>query len=150
LEVGFVTKAHGIRGEVMVRLTTDRTERVEPGAVLQSKRGPMTVVSSRPHQRDWIVLFEGVPDRNAAEELRGLKLLAEPLDDPDALWVHELVGSVVVDAEGVERGRVTALEPNPASDLLVLDSGALVPLNFVTERGDGRVVVDPPPGLFDL
>ena len=133
-----------------MRLTTDRTERVEPGAVLQSKRGPMTVVSSRPHQRDWIVLFEGVPDRNAAEELRGLKLLAEPLDDPDALWVHELVGAVVVDAEGVERGRVTALEPNPASDLLVLDTGHLVPLRFVTDRAEGRVTIDPPAGLFDL
>jgi 16S rRNA processing protein RimM len=135
---------------VIVRLTTDRTERVDPGSVLQSKRGPMTVVSSRPHQRDWIVLFEGVPDRNAAEALRGLKLLAEPLDDPDALWVHELVGATVVDAEGVERGRVTAVEVNPASDLLVLDSGALVPLTFVVSQGDGRVVVDPPPGLFDL
>lgn len=133
-----------------MRLTTDRTERVDPGAVLQSKRGPMTVVSSRPHQRDWIVLFDGVPDRNAAEELRGLKLLAEPLDDPDALWVHELVGATVVDAEGVERGTVTAVEVNPASDLLVLDSGALVPLTFVVSQRDGRVVVDPPAGLFDL
>ena len=107
-------------------------------------------MSSRPHQRDWIVLFEGIPDRNTAEGLRGLKLLAEPLDDPDALWVHELVGATVVDAEGVERGTVTAVEVNPASDLLVLDSGALVPLTFVTERRPGRVVVDPPPGLFDL
>jgi 16S rRNA processing protein RimM len=148
--VGFVTKAHGIRGEVIVRLTTDRTERVEPGAVLQSKRGPMAVRSSRAHQRDWIVLFDGVPDRNAAEELRGLKLLAEPLDDPEVLWVHELVGCTVVDADGVERGRVTALEPNPASDLLVLDTGHLVPLRFVTDRADGRVTIDPPEGLFDL
>jgi 16S rRNA processing protein RimM len=150
LEVGFVTKAHGIRGEVIVRLTTDRAERVDPRAVLQTKRGPMTVVSSRPHQRDWIVLFEGVPDRNAAEELRGLKLLAEPLDDPDALWVHELVGCAVTEADGTDRGTITAIEVNPASDLLVLASGALVPLTFVTERHPGRVVIDPPPGLFDL
>jgi 16S rRNA processing protein RimM len=135
---------------VIVRLTTDRTERVAPAAVLQSKRGPMTVVSSRPHQRDWIVLFEGVPDRNTAESLRGLKLLAEPLDDPDALWVHELVGCRVVDVDGTERGTVTAVEVNPASDLLVLDGGGLVPLRFVTERHPGQVVIDPPTGLFDL
>jgi 16S rRNA processing protein RimM len=135
---------------VIVRLTTDRTERVAPAAVLQSKRGPMTVVSSRPHQRDWIVLFEGISDRNTAEELRALKLLAEPLDDPDALWVHELVGSRVVDVDGTDRGVVTAVEVNPASDLLVLDGGGLVPLRFVTERHPGRVVIDPPAGLFDL
>jgi 16S rRNA processing protein RimM len=135
---------------VIVRLTTDRTERVDPGSVLQSDRGPMAVRSSRPHQRDWIVQFDGVPDRNAAEALRGLKLRAEPLDDPDALWVHELVGTRVVTPDGVDRGTVTAVEVNPASDLLVLDGGALVPLRFVVSTDDGVVTVDPPEGLFDL
>jgi 16S rRNA processing protein RimM len=44
LEVGRITKPHGIRGEVVVALTTDRTERVAPGAVLQTTtRGPLTV-----------------------------------------------------------------------------------------------------------
>jgi 16S rRNA processing protein RimM len=135
---------------VIVRLTTDRTERVDPGSVLQSDRGPMVVRSSRPHQRDWIVQFEGVPDRNAAEALRGLKLRAEPLDDPDALWVHELVGTRVLTLDGVDRGTVTAVEVNPASDLLVLDGGALVPLRFVVSTDDGVVTVDPPEGLFEL
>jgi 16S rRNA processing protein RimM len=110
----------------------------------------MTIRSSRAHQRDWIVLFDGVPDRNAAEALRGLKLRAEPLDDPDALWVHELVGTRVVTTDGVERGTVTAVEANPASDLLVLDTGALVPLRFLVSTDDGVVTVDPPEGLFDL
>jgi 16S rRNA processing protein RimM len=150
LEVGHITKPHGIRGEVIVRLTTDRTERVAPGAVLESDRGPMTVRSSRPHQRDWIVDFEGVPDRNAAETLRGLTLRAEPLEDPDALWVHDLVGSRVVTPDGIERGVVTAVEANPASDLLVLDTGHLVPLNFLVSSDAGVVTVDPPEGLFDL
>ena len=149
--MGFVTKAHGIRGEVIVRLTTDRTERVAPGSVLESKRGTMTVVASRLHQRDWIVLFEGVPDRNAAEELRGLALLAPPLDDPGTLWVHELVGCRVRSADGIDRGEVVALQANPASDLLVLESGALVPLRFVVDGPtDGEIRVDVPDGLWDL
>lgn len=135
---------------MIVRLTTDRTERLDPGSVLDSERGPMAVVSSRPHKRDWIVAFEGIPDRTTAEELPGLKLLAEPLDDPDVLWVHELVGTTVVDTDGTELGTVTAVEANPASDLLVLGGGALVPLRFVVERGDGRVVVAVPEGLLDL
>jgi 16S rRNA processing protein RimM len=70
------------------------------------------------------------------------------LDDPDALWVHELVGSDVVDVEGRAHGRVAAVEANPASDLLVLEGGGLVPLRFVVSHGDGRVVVDPPVGLL--
>ena len=118
--------------------------------MLQTRQGPLTVGSSRPHQRDWIVAFDGIPDRNTAETLRGLVLLAEPLEDPDALWVHELVGARVVTPDGAERGRVAAVEANPASDLLVLDSGALVPLTFVVERAPGVVTVDPPEGLFDL
>ena len=149
LEVGRITKPHGIRGEVIVRLTSDRHERVAPGFVLQTDRGPLTVASSRPHQRDWIVAFEGVPDRNTAETMRGLVLRAEPLDDPDVLWVHHLVGSRVVETDGTDRGVVTAVEANPASDLLVLDSGALVPLTFVVSTEAGRVVIDPPAGLFD-
>lgn len=149
LEVGFVTKPHGIRGEVIVRLITDRPERVDPGSVLWSDRGSMTVLSSRPHQRDWIVAFEGVPDRDTAETLRGLVLRAEPLDDPDVLWVHELVGARVLETDGTERGVVTAVEANPASDLLVLDTGALVPLRFVVTREADRVIVDVPEGLFD-
>jgi 16S rRNA processing protein RimM len=150
LEVGHVTKPHGIKGEVIVRLITDRTERVDPGVVLESKRGPMTVRSSRPHQGDWIVHFEGIPDRNTAETLRGLQLLAEPLDDPDAFWVHDLVGARVLDVDGADHGAVTAVQANPASDLLVLESGALVPLCFVVAREPGQVVIDPPAGLLDL
>ena len=71
--------------------------------------------------------------------------------DPDDLWVHELVGSAVVEADGTERGVVESVQDNPASDLLVLDSGVLVPLTFLTGRdADGRVVVEVPPGLFEL
>jgi 16S rRNA processing protein RimM len=39
---------------------------------------------------------------------------------------------------------------NPAADLLELESGALVPSNFVVSNADGVIVVDAPEGLFDL
>ena len=150
LEVGRIVKAHGIRGEVLVWLSTDRGERVQPGAVLSTDRGDLTVERSSPHQGKWIVAFEGVRDRTQAETLHGTVLRAPPIEDPDALWVHELVGATVVESSGVERGTVEAVQANPASDLLVLDSGALVPLVFVVEREAGRVVVEVPEGLFDL
>ena len=104
---------------------------------------------SRPR---WIVSFEGVDDRNTAERLRGTVLCGDKLDhgdDDDVLWVHELVGSEMFDAAGRVLGRVAAVEANPASDLLVLESGHLVPMVFVVEAGAGRVVVDPPAGLLD-
>lgn len=149
LEVGRIAKAHGLRGEVSVDLLTDRTERLDPGSVLQSARGPLTVVASRRHQNRWLVTFEGVADRSAAEALAGTVLLAEPLHDEGTLWVHELIGLRVVERSGAERGTVRAVVENPAHDLLELDSGALVPMVFVLEVADGIVVIDPPPGLFD-
>ncbi len=102
-----------------------------------------------------LVQFAGVDDRTEAERLLGVVLHAAALADSGELtegefWVHELVGSAVVDRAGVRRGTVEAVEANPAHDLLVLDDGALVPMVFVVEQRDGEVVIDPPDGLFDL
>lgn len=154
LEVGRIDKPHGVRGDVIVALTTTETARVTPGSVLFTADGRrLRVDASRAHQHRWIVTFDGVVGRVAAEAIAGERLLAEPLEDndPDALWVHELIGSAVVEPDGTARGEVIAVQDNPASDLLVLDTGALVPLRFVTGRdGAGRLVVDVPDGLFDL
>jgi 16S rRNA processing protein RimM len=145
-----------VRGEVVVSLTTDRTERVAVGSTLTTAGDRVLVVtSSQPHQHRWIVRFDGVDTREAADALHGAVLLAPPLevdDADDVLWVHELIGSTVVDAgDGRELGVVEAVEANPASDLLVLaGTGALVPARFVVSHGDGRVVVDIPDGLLDL
>jgi 16S rRNA processing protein RimM len=151
LEVGRVVKPHGVRGEVIVELVTDRTERLAPGSVLAGSKGSgLEVVSSTPHQGRWIVAFAGVDDREGAEGLRGTVLSAEPLTDADALWVHELIGAEVVAGDGRTCGRVEAVEANPASDLLVLEGGGLVPLRFVVGREPGRVIVDLPPGLLEV
>ena len=98
--------------------------------------------------------FAGCERREDADVLVGKVLTGEaPVGDPDpdALWVHELVGSEVVEPDGTARGLVEAVQENPASDLLVLASGALVPLTFLVGRDDeGRLVVDVPAGLFEL
>ena len=165
LEVGRIAKVHGLRGEVVVALSTDRLERVAPSAELLAVRpsapppvGPddpsaqlLVVETSRPHGDRWLVRFSGSDRREDAEALRGLVLFGEPLDVEDVLWVHELVGATVRTVDGRDRGVVTAVQANPAADLLVLDSGALVPVVFVVGGPeDGVVVVDVPDGLFEL
>ena len=149
LEVGRIDRAHGIRGETVVTLWSNRLERLEAGSVLVADTGPLTVVGAKAFQQRWIVRFAEVGDRTAAESLRGQVLRAEPISDPDELWVHELIGMVVCETDGTVRGRVEAVQANPASDLLVLESGALVPLVFLVERSGDQLVVDPPDGLFD-
>ena len=154
LEVGTVVRAHGLRGQVVVALTSNRYERVALGSVLESDRGPLEVTAAAPAPAGagsgrFVVSFRGVEGREAAEALRGTVLRAEPLEDPDVLWVHQLIGCRVVEVGGEARGVVTDVQANPASDLLVLESGALVPLRFVTEHADGVLTVDAPAGLFD-
>ena len=70
--VGVVVRVHGLRGEVVVEPRTDApAERFAPGAVLQGHRpraagpGPLTVTGARAHSGRWLVLFEGVADRDA-------------------------------------------------------------------------------------
>lgn len=152
LGVGRIVKPHGLRGDVIVSLSTNRAERAAVGSVLTAEDGrTFEVVRSSPHRGRYIVTFDGVDGIDAAEALRDTPLLAPPIEDPDALWVHDLIGSAVEDTSGVDLGRVTAVYANPASDLLVLDGGALVPLRFVVRTEPGvKVVVDVPDGLFDL
>ena len=161
LEVGRIVKAHGIRGEVVVEAVSNRPERFATGAVMYDGDLALPIRRATPQggpdpagrmsRPRWIVSFDGIDDRNTAERLRGTVLSGDPLDhgdDDDVLWVHELVGCDMLDVAGRVLGRVAAVEANPASDLLVLESGHLVPMVFVVEAGAGRVVVDPPDGLL--
>ena len=152
LGVGRIVKPHGLRGDVIVSLTTNRHERVAVGSVLHAGDGrTFTVARSSPHRGRWIVTLDGVNGIDAAEALRDTPLLALPLEDPDALWVHDLIGSAVVDVHGTGLGTVAGVEANPASDLLVLADGGLIPLRFVTDSEPGvSVTVDIPDGLLDL
>jgi 16S rRNA processing protein RimM len=133
---------------VIVALTTDRDERLAPGAVLQTDRGPLTVVEAHPHQHRWRVRFEGFATREDVEPLHGLVLRAEPVDDPDVWFVHDLIGKPVVRADGTPVGTCVSVVDNPAHDLLELDDGQLVPLPFVVGVGD-VIEIDPPEGLLD-
>lgn len=151
LEVGTIDKAHGVHGDVVVTLLSDRTERVDPGSVLYDREGAtFTVAKSRPHQHRYIVEFAELKGREHAAEFRGTTLYGDPIDDASTLWVHDLIGAKVVDTDGDELGVVESVLENPASDLLVLDNEGLIPLTFfVEQRDDGVIVVDPPEGLFD-
>jgi 16S rRNA processing protein RimM len=150
LAVGRIDRAHGLRGELVVTLTSNRLERVAVGALLYTDDEVLTVESAQPHLGRFIVRFVGVGAIVDADRLHGAPLYGDAIDDPAEWWVHDLIGATVVDQHGVERGRVVEVLANPASDLLVLDTGSLVPLRFAVELTAGeRIDVDTPEGLFD-
>ncbi len=150
--MGRITKTHGVKGDVLVLLTTERAERLDPGTVLHTDRGDLTVERSSRHKDRWIVHFAGIDVREGADTWRGVVLRAEPIDgeDDEELWVHELIGSTVTLPDGNAVGTVEEVQANPAADLLVLDTGALVPVVFITDRDAGAITIDPPEGLLDL
>ncbi|HET7328005.1 MAG TPA: ribosome maturation factor RimM [Nocardioidaceae bacterium] len=162
--IGRIGRAHGIRGEISVDLRTDDpASRFTVGAVVGTdpvSAGPLTIEATRPHSGRLLVRFAEVPDRTAAEGLRGVLLTATSEDsdddDPDAFYAHQLVGLRVLTATGDEVGEVAEVQPAPAHDLLRVrrdDGGeALVP--FVTalvpevDLEAGRLVVADRPGLL--
>jgi 16S rRNA processing protein RimM len=155
LEVGFIRRPHGVRGDTYVDLLTDREDRLAVGSRLWAKGQWRTIVTSKrlpdkASAQRWLVHFEGFDDRTSIEALTNAPLLAEPVEDHDALWVHQLMGSSVVEADGTSRGTCVGVLANPAHDILELDSGALVPVIFVTGFDAGVITIDPPEGLFDL
>ncbi|MEC8974923.1 MAG: ribosome maturation factor RimM [Actinomycetota bacterium] len=149
LEVARIGKAHGLRGEVSVHLISNVLQRVAPGSVLylENKR-EMRIKSAKPYKQNYLVLFEGVTSRVSAEELVGEKLFGTPIDDADMMWAHEVIGSYVVDGGGMI-GKVVAIESNPASDLLILEDGSIIPLTFVVEQKDQNIHVEIPLGLLE-
>jgi 16S rRNA processing protein RimM len=163
--VARIGRAHGLRGEVTIEVRTDAPqERFVPGAQFTTDpatAGPLQLETVRDHNGTLLLGFVSARDRSAAEGLRGVLLLAdtdEAGDDEDAWYEKDLVGLSVVTVSGEPVGEVVALEPRPTQDLLVvrLTDGreALVPFVVAivpeVDVAGGRVVIDPPAGLFDL
>ncbi|MER6091570.1 ribosome maturation factor RimM [Streptomyces bluensis] len=166
LVVARIGRAHGIKGEVTVEVRTDEPElRLAPGAVLltdPASAGPLTIETGRVHSGRLLLRFEGVRDRNAAEALRNILLIAEVdpeelPEDEDEYYDHQLVDLDVVTKDGVEVGRITEISHLPSQDLFIVErpDGSEVMIPFVEEivteidLKEQRAVIDPPPGLID-
>lgn len=163
--VGRVVKPHGIRGEVVVVPLSDVPGRLDAGTVVSARDRDWTVDASRWHQGRLLVRFAGVPDRNAAELLRGMELEAEAVDlsGSETYFAHELVGMAVVGEDGRDLGTVRELIELPAAagyDLLEVERAdgrrwllpAVDEYVEVREDADGTerlVLVDPPEGLVE-
>ena len=171
LVVGHLAKAHGIRGELLVRPLTDAPEQVfEPGrrVTLGDDRGvpgvaPVTVEieSSRSYRKGWLVKLSGVADRTEAQELAGRYLLV-PLAERGELaegeyYYHQLLGLEVETEAGDAVGRVREVyETEPHHMLEVKGAGGvhLIPLRKewirTVDLEAARMVIDPPEGLLEL
>lgn len=150
LEIGRLGRTHGVRGEIYLSLTSDRPERRRPGGRVFVGGTWRTITKIRESNERFLVMFDGIAVREEAAELTNETVYAEPIDDDDALWVHDIVGSRVVDVDGTEYGIASAVLDNPAHAIIETDRAVLIPVPFVVSHTDGVVVVAPPAGLLDL
>jgi 16S rRNA processing protein RimM len=165
LLVGRIVKPHGLRGEVLIRVLSDNPDRFAAGAELLwgpdlDSAQPITIVSSRDHKGALLVFFDGIHSLEEAEPLREWLLFVEAseigeLEDEDAFWEHEVIGLDVVHVNGTALGRVADVLARPAQDLWSIQTASgevLFPaakeLVVSVDLDAGKVVIDPPEGLF--
>jgi 16S rRNA processing protein RimM len=159
LEVGFVLRAHGVRGMLRIRSGGDSL-----GSVRELLVGgqPYSVVQSQREREDWLIKLAGVDDRNAAEALKGKPVAiadaARPAPADHELYVADLIGCTLVDRDGKELGAVTGSFDSGAHEILEAkssDGKREFMLPFVdamivsVDLEQRRIVCDPPPGLVD-
>jgi 16S rRNA processing protein RimM len=168
IAVALVRRAHGLDGELLVQLLTGDPETVfEEGRVFLVMGGAggaperLTLEASRRHRGGLLLAFREIADRAAAERLRGLDL-AVPVDElrelaKDEFFLHDLVGYVVVRADGSAIGAVATVYETGGQMLLgVAEDGreVLVPFGrqvvMDVDRDARRIVIDPPPGLLEV
>ena len=157
--VGRVARPHGLSGEVVVKPSNEGSSTFEPGSRLWLNDGWTSVLRCRPDRGRFVVLLEGIEDRDAAESVRGAELMIDGVELPqleaDRYYVHDLVGCRVEDAGGEFLGEVVAVVPGPRDWLEVEKDGTIGLVPMAREILEGvdldakRIVVNPPEGLLD-
>ncbi|MGI8678580.1 MAG: ribosome maturation factor RimM [Jatrophihabitans sp.] len=165
ITVGRIGPPRGVRGDLFVQPFTDTPEeRFAVGSVLATEpaAGPLTVEYLNLSSARMVLRFAGVQTREAAQALRGVRLVvpasARPvIDDPDEFYATDLVGLAAHTVDGAPLGRVEDVIEIAGADYLVLQfDGAQRLVPFVAEIvpsvdiAGGVVLIDPPGGLFDL
>lgn len=168
--VGWVQSAHGLKGELYVRLNAGEADWLDvaeeifllaPGARAEELKG-FEIVQLKPHKEGLIARLKGIDNRNASEAAEKSQvyipeayLEAEP---GDTIFLNQILGFKVVDQTTGEAGEIIGFSSNGPQDLLRIKrptgAEALIPLvdEFLVEIDfdNKQVTMDLPPGLIDL
>jgi 16S rRNA processing protein RimM len=132
LRVGRVARAHGLKGELEVRLDWEEGEglldarEVELEAV-DGRRSTHAVKRARATPKGVLVQLEGIADRTAAEARLGNVVSVARAELPELdegeYYLADLVGVVVSGPEGF-RGRVVEVQMYPSVDAIVIETAS--------------------------
>lgn len=161
--VAAIAGAKGVRGAVRLRTFTGDPEAVAAFPALSDESGrPVRLALVERGPGAPVARIVGVDDRAAAEALRGRRLYVDRADlppaGPEEFYHADLVGLAAALPDGRAVGRVAAVHDFGAGAVLEVAGagGASALLPFTREAApevavaEGRIVVDPPPGLPGL
>lgn len=160
--VGIVTGPHGVRGAVRLKTFTAEPKDIARYGPLEDESGERQFKLRLIGSAKGVLIgrLTGIDDRDRAEALRGLRLYvpyaALPPPGEDEFYHADLIGLEAVLPDGTILGRVRAVHDFGAGDTLEIDrpEGQPVVVPFtravvpVVDIADGRLVIDPPPGLL--
>lgn len=161
--VGAFAGAFGVHGEVRLKSFCAEPEDIGNYGPLWSEDGTrsFTFDITRPVKNGFAAEVEGIRTKEDADTLRGVRLYADrealPSLPDDEFYHADLIGLTVVDTGGAERGKVSAVHNHGAGDLIEvsgpgLKTPALVPFTMANvptvDLAAGRIVIDPPEGIF--
>jgi len=172
LVVGLITSCHGINGQVKVKSLSDFEERfLKPGIRwLQKENEPPSKIElisgfKQPGKETFIIKFQGINNRNHAEQIKKNKILVKTNNLPklkkEEFHLLELINLQVKTLENEELtiiGKVLDLE-NDKNNLLVIElfknqKKVLVPfVKEIVELIDIKnnfLIINPPKGLLEL
>jgi 16S rRNA processing protein RimM len=144
--------AHGINGEVRLKLFAETAESIARHDKVQAGDRELTVTSVKAGGGTPIARFAEIGDRNQAEALRGSLLTVPrsalpPLGEGE--YYHaDLIDLPCHDSEGNLLGTVVAVENFGAGDIIEIEKPdakrVMVPFREgIAELEEGRIVVDP-------
>jgi 16S rRNA processing protein RimM len=161
--VGVIVGAQGVRGAVRVKPFTADPDGVAAYGPVEDEGGarrfPLRIAGRA--RGVVIATIPGIEDRDAAEALKGVRLYVDraalPTAEEEEYYHADLVGLAAVLADGTELGRVRAVHDFGAGDSLEIERpgaiSVMVPFTKaavpVVDLAGGKLVIDPPEGLFD-
>ena len=161
VQVGRILGAHALKGTVRVAPMSDipgRHQTLKEVMVRTPKANVLLKVekAAASDKGTWLMRFEGVSDRTAAEALAGgIMYIREqdlaPLPE-GRYYVHQIIGLRVVTVDGRELGPITDVLETGANDVYVTETVLIPAIEQVVKEVDlqaGTMLIDPLPGMIE-
>ncbi len=162
--IGAIAGAFGVRGEVRLKSFTSTPEDIATYGPLTTEDGARSfrVTLTGQTSNALTARLSDIRTKEEADALRGTQLFVArdrlPSLPDDEYYHADLIGLEVSDSGGTLLGHVKAVLNHGASDILEVQtpgqsSTVLLPFTRAAvptvDLGAGRIVADPPDGLFD-